>query len=100
MDERTKYQIIRDIYAILAGTPPRDYKACIDDLLGRDSEIKEIDEQGIELTAAQIKLHMKNFKKNVKSNKSEKVNGQFCLIRPHFLLQGRLTWSAGRPGVG
>ena len=97
MDERTKYQIIRDIYAILAGTPPRDYKACIDDLLGRDSEIKEIDEQGIELTAAQIKIHMKNFKKMSNPTSQKKLMGNFVSSGPIFFCKAALNGAQAVP---
>ena len=64
LDNRSSYAILKDIYAILSSTPSADYKSCVDQLLGRDSGVAEIDENGIELTALEIKEQLKSYKRN------------------------------------
>ena len=70
-DHRTPYETLKDVYAILSGTPPTDYKACVDNLLNRDSSIPEIDPTGLELSTSEIrrliKLHENKKKENAKA---------------------------------
>ena len=54
-DERNIITIFQDMIGILSDTPKKDYKFYVDLLLKRDSGLPEIDENGIELSAALIR---------------------------------------------
>ena len=83
-DDRTPYEILKDIYGILASTPSIEYKQAVDDLLGRDSGIPEIDSNGLELSTQEIRRQVETFKKAQTKNIKKVILNTFLHSGPIF----------------
>ena len=83
-DDRTPYQIVKDIYGILGNTPSIQYKQAVDELLGRDSEIPEINSNGLEMSTQEIRKQVEMFQSAQKKNVKKVILNTFLHSGPIF----------------